>query len=362
MKIIDNITPNNHLVKVTAFMKDSDEIVIASPFLMSDFTKFLNSVEIKPKSKIKIITTLHPKSPDQPNKVGALLSIVRHPALAQKSVDISIAINNNLHGKIYLFKSNGLVRGIISSANFTNKGLASNHEWGVEIEDVEVLSKIWQDLEKTIEIENISTASLETLYYEAQKYLKNNPPLKQEINLDLISLLPKNKTKIYTGKNYWLKPIGVSEDPVPTGRKFDALEQKLNFSKRPSSVEIGDILIAYGVGVRRILSIYRIASTPSLVTQEEIAEVNWLERWPWYVIGENLTPDFGREWWKHGLNPFQLEKVFKTVHPEVPITAKGTYTLGRLNFGHDKVDLKREFAEFLVGKIVEANKKVQQGS
>ena len=361
MNIINNLSANNHFAKVTELLKTCSEITIASPYLMSDYTNFLNSNGIKKNANIRIITTLQKNSIEQISKIKSLISFVKHPKISENNINVSISVNNKLHGKIYIFKDTDKNCGIITSANFTNNGLVGHHEWGVEINDREVLRQIAEDIESTIEVRNISLIELDNLYKAVQNFTSNIKIPNQEIELDLIGLLPtvENLINLPSNTNYWLKPIGVSENPVVIGRKFNELQQILHFSKRrPNSVKIGDTVICYGVGTTQILSIYRVSSTPIKVTQEEIDNKKGLERWPWYVIGENLTPNYGNEWWNHKLNPFRLRDDFKSQYPNIPITFVGGETLGAINQGNDKLNLRREFAEFIINKVISINRQI----
>ena len=361
MNIINNLSANNHFAKVTELLKNSSEITIASPFLMPDYSKFLDSNGIKKNANIRIITTLQKNSIEQINKIKSLISFVKHPKISENNINVSISINNKLHGKIYVFNDNNISCGIISSANFTNNGLIGNHEWGVEINDKEILRQIMEDIESTIEVKNITLIELDNLYKAVQNFTENKKIPNQEIELDLIGLLPTTNKLIDlpSNTNYWLKPIGVTENPIQIGQPYSELQRRLQFSKgRPNSVKIGDVLICYGVGSTQILSIYRVASGPIKVTQEEIDKERWLERWPWYVIGENLTPNFGSEWWKYGLNPFRLMDKFLLQSPNSAITTVGGKSLGAINQGKDKLNLNRTFAMFMMNQVVEINRQI----
>ncbi len=153
-----------------------------------------------------------------------------------------------------------------------------------------------------------------------------------------------------------MKPIGVTDSPVEEGRLFNELETMLNFSKlRPTGVKPNNILIAYEVGTTKILAIYRVTSFPEHVTEEQIQETDWFERWPWYVTGHNLTPNFGSNWWTHNLYINTLKDEYLTANPDEPITAVGGPTLGALNFGKDKLKLSPDFARFIIDQVVQIN-------
>ena len=153
----------------------------------------------------------------------------------------------------------------------------------------------------------------------------------------------------------WLKPIGHTESPIETGRKFDEINPRLHFSKRrPTGVKIDDIIITYGVGARAILSVYKVLSEPKYITEEEI-KAGYDERWPWYVIGENLTPKFGNKWWEFDLKHKELAEEYLSEHPEMPITDAGTQSFGAFNFGQDKLHLDHKFGNWLFNKIITQN-------
>jgi len=180
----------------------------------------------------------------------------------------------------------------------------------------------------------------------------------RDIDLNLTDLLssPSWTTELDDTITYWLKPIGVTDSPVEEGRLFTELDTMLNFSKlRPNGVTPNNILIAYGVGSTKILAIYRVTSFPEHVTQEQIQETDWLERWPWYVTGNNLTPNFGGAWWTHNLYINTLKDQYLAANPDHPITAVGGPTLGALNFGKDKLKLSPDFARYIIDQVVEIN-------
>ena len=360
MEILNNLSTNNHKLRIGKLFGQSEKIVIASPFLMPRFDDFLNSISIKANSEIEIITTLQPNSIEQIRKVDSLLSLMKHPQIVEKNIRVTISINNKLHGKIYSFKGDKIDNIIISSANFTQNGLTNNHEWGIEIAKKSTVETIRKELKQSLQKSGITLIELENMKEACDKFKEKNEVPNQKIELNLVSLIPTDISTDEFPKNitFWIKPIGVTEDPIPVGRKFERLEQKLNFStnKKPN-VKIGDVLICYGVGAKQILSIYRVEELPEYETKEEIEKEPWLERWAWYVVGKNLTPNFGGEWWTHNLNAFELVKEFKEFNSDIPITKSGGDTLGGLNYGHDKLRLKREFAEFIIKKVIEINRK-----
>ena len=165
--------------------------------------------------------------------------------------------------------------------------------------------------------------------------------------------LPKiwNSPKTIKENRYWLKPIGVSESPITEDRIFNNQFLDLHFAVSPNSVRKNDILIAYGIGAKRILGVFKATTNGIEMTLEEQEEEEWTKRWPYYVESENLTPSFGENWMKHNLYASDLVEEFLNNNIEKHITFKGGNTLGALNFKKDKIRLSNEFAEFIILKI-----------
>ncbi|TOF96706.1 hypothetical protein, partial [Vibrio parahaemolyticus] len=153
---------------------------------------------------------------------------------------------------------------------------------------------------------------------------------------------------------YFLKPIGTQEDPVllEEQRDFSDLHQNLHFSKKkPKGVSKGDIVITAGVGSGSLLSYFKVTGSLFHVTDEEIKQEAWKERWPWYMEGQNHSCDFGGSWWEHDIKRNTVLEEFRQLYPKTPVTKSGNFNLGTLNFGNDKVQITKEFGEFLISKI-----------
>jgi HKD family nuclease len=361
MRILNNFeTSHNHYSRIKELVSESDKIIIVSPFLMSDFNAFFDDLNLDSLKHIHLITTLKPKSFDQIMKVNSLLTFVELPIFINKDVEFKISINNRLHGKIYIFKkSNNSFKAIITSANFTDSGLSYNHEWGVEISDIKEIDNIESTIIKSIGINNISKEDIYKLNEISNKYLEEQPNTEiREIDLNLSSFLNSNLiSELGDTVNYWLKPIGVTDNPVEPSRKFDDIETDLHFSKlRPTGVKINDILICYGVGTGKILSIYKAISLPLMVTEEDIKEETWMERWPWYIKSKNLTSTYGSKWSNFDLNIGQLASEYLNQNENNFILANGSRSLGGLNWGKDKLRLSIDFAKFMIDKTLFNNK------
>lgn len=362
-KLIDNLSKEqNHKTRLKELFEVSDSVLIASPFLMPNFSTFLNEIDISNLKKIHLITTLVPRSLDQFHKVQSLISFLEVTEVALNQLDWRISLNNKLHGKIYIFKSKGEhISMIISSANFTDSGLERNHEWGVEISEKLSIREIESSIINSIEIQSISIDEIRGMQKLVKDYKAENPTNDQKkVDLILTNLLvtPDFAVNLDEKVNYWLKPIGVTGSPIGEDEVFENINVGLgilHFAVRPIGIKLNDILIVYGVGSTKILSIYRVNSKPQYVIQQEIDQVSWYKRWPWYLNGENLTPEFGSIWWEQNLRINGLGYSFLKSNPLETLTAVGGRTLGALNHGSDKLKLNYGFAKYIIQRVVDTN-------
>lgn len=352
MEIINNLG-NTHLKTIYSLLTQCEEVIIVSPFLLEDFmTVFNNQSNFPVLKKIKLVTTLKPNDLDLIRKVRSLESLLSVSDCFD--VDVEVFINNKLHGKIYIFKSGNSKKGIITSANFTNLGLNKNHEWGVLISDIPHINFLESEVWDSIEYGKLTKKEVEKIIKEINKYsFPENLQETPQINIDLTTLLEstkKNEIEILGSPTYWIKPIGTSQDPVHSDWIFSEIKTHLTFAKHPASVNIGDILLAYGVGDRRIVSIYKVSDYPFAISKEELKKEPWRERWPWCIPCENLSPKYGVEWSNFNLYIGSLASEFILSNPTENLTSR-SQSLGGLNYGHDKLRLNYKFAKFIISKI-----------
>lgn len=148
--------------------------------------------------------------------------------------------------------------------------------------------------------------------------------------------------------SYWFKPVGSAEDQISDDWTYEEDEKRMHFSKRqPRSVLIGDILIAFAAGKKKLISIYRVTSSPQHASEDEIANAPWQERWPWHVQADNLTPLFSERWASENLTYGRLQTEFLESGAGATVTPKGTVITGGLLRGKDKLRLTREFGEYV---------------
>ncbi|MFH1049655.1 MAG: hypothetical protein V1779_01850 [bacterium] len=202
-------------------------------------------------------------------------------------------------------------------------------------------------------VKELSTNNLLMLKSKVDEFNDSGKQIRNhKIDLDLNDYLKdKEKFVCLNGKvNYWLKPIGVSGHPI--SNIAVKIEEKLGFSKiRPSGIKINDILIVYAVGLRKILSVFKSVSVPFKATNQQKKVDPDKIRWPWSILANNITPDFSRSWWNNNLLITELADNFSIKYPKIPLTYVGGKNINALNYGHDKIKLNKDFAEFIIGKI-----------
>jgi hypothetical protein len=276
------------------------------------------------------------------------------------SIKYEVRVDNKLHGKIYIAAKSGIpIGGIITSANFTERGLTSSHEWGVEIDDIHMLHNIIGDLMKVCS-DPLSYNEIEDIIKTIDTYAKENPPVyeskpKLEVTNHFKSKMKDKEQKIHLLKNmqlpsdtkFFIKPVGSSDNPFSEKRLLSTGIQELHFSKRrPNAVQPGDILICYGVGPTKLLGYFRVLSLP-------IKSINENDRWPWSVEAENLSPKYSSSWSSFNNT---LSSVQASYGNEKELTYVGGKSLGALNFGADKIRLKEPFAHHIISIITESVK------
>lgn len=340
MRIISNTSNFNHAACLHTLCKQADELVIASPFCFPNFETFVSDIA-KDDSirKITFITTM--KNEEAVEKIDALLSFRK--AMGEHGICWQIRIDNMLHGKVYVFKkSNAPFAAIITSANLTQHGLTQNHEWGCLIEDVKAIDGVEKQLLTDADIE-LTSEKLSLIKEKADKarkegWKKEKP---QEIQIDDILTLPT----IPGGARFFIKPIGSIDNKVRSLTDKDFKEQ--HFAKRPSAVRIGDILITYAVGSRKIVSVFQVTSSANKTNMPN-------DRWHWYVEVKNLTERLSETWTEKSLIATDIARGYAEKYNK-PVTQRGGYNLNGLRRGNDKIQLTDEFGRYLFGIAMKAN-------
>jgi hypothetical protein len=349
MEIINNRTQNNHNEIIIQYFKSSDEAIIVSPFLSKSF-EFFEFKKIKHLKKLTLITTLKNDYNEQLCKINFFKKILEFGRT--ESIEIVILIDNSLHGKIYVFKKDDkYLKAIISSANFTLNGLKLNNEWGVSFEDSDKIEEITLDLLSNIVLEPVNIYNLNKIKDKFNKLQKPIHITNNTINLVGFLNIKSNPLNLSTKTNYFLKPIGSSGNLISVDSKFNIPLEQLHFSKYPRSLKLGDILITYAVGYKKVLSIFKIISETKNTNIEG-------DRWPYFVMGENLTRYYGNEWNNYNIH-ITTEKNIFIDNTKMNATPSGKNSYGSLQQGSDKLEITREFGDYLINKIVDINKEIK---
>ena len=339
MKIITN-EKNNHLSYIKKIASKSDNIIIASPFLAEDITKLIT--EMPTIKNITLYTTLQ-KYADTAHKIITLYHLYEY--CNKNEIELNIKIDDNLHGKVYLFYKGITERGfLLTSGNFTENGLVNNHEYGIYIENAEK-QKEMKDILLTANTYDLSYKQLSEIYKEAVGFIEKQIVVKTE-KFKVNKFINKKPSVTQKGKQrFFIKPVGTSKkhfvesDIIKDG-------EKLGFGSYPRAIRKGDILLLHSVGPSSIVGYYAVTS------DEPVKEI-WSEddRWPWKVEVECHSSKFTENWWHHNLKTRNLVNEFLEINPGKHITEAGGDTVGGLLWGSDKLQITKEFAQFIFEKI-----------
>ncbi|MBB2483500.1 NgoFVII family restriction endonuclease [Bacillus sp. APMAM] len=347
MQIISN-TASNHYSHIKDILSGANELHIISPFLMESFDVFFDEIQDMGIKHISLTTTLKDNNSDLLKKSNSLHSFCFNCVM--QGIDYKVYIDNKLHGKIYIASLNGQpLHAIITSANFTEAGLGSNHEWGVQINNSIQISSLINEI-SNIRSQPLSNEEISSIIERIDKYSDSfGVPKKPQFDLK-ISDLVKQKQKIISSNSdvrFFIKPVGWSDRPFSIHRTLSNDVEKLHFSKRkPAAVRIGDILICYAVGSTKLLGYFEVIDEPKFLKDAD--------RWPWEVKGKNLFPDYSKRW-----NSFNntLSSIMNSYDSGLPVTYVGGKSLGALNFGADKVRLNEQFAIHIIKVIQDSIQK-----
>ena len=114
--------------------------------------------------------------------------------------------------------------------------------------------------------------------------------------------------------------------------------------------------LTYGVGCGYILSVFKVKSDePYYASDEDVNDEPWKERWPWSVEAENLSIHFAKRCHEYKLKISDVKDDFLNHFPQACITASGSNSFGRFNFGGDKLKLNPMFAKYIIQQIFSLN-------
>jgi HKD family nuclease len=347
VRILNNID-SRHFDELKQFVAGSDELHIVSPFLMESFDIFFDEIiansEIK---RIVLVTKLKDNDPDLLRKANSLHSFLFN--CLTNSIAFRVHEDSKLHGKIYIAHKNGVpIRGIITSANFTDNGLNQNHEWGVLVEDQEALKKLIADIGK-VSSHALTREELQGIIENIDIYAKNEEVHKvPKFDLEVGHLFKKKTVELKPDVRYFIKPVGSSDRPFETTRKLNSDFEKMHFSRRPTPVRIGDILICNGVGTTKLLGYFEVISEPYIWDSTS--------QWSWELEVKNLCPEYSESWNTFNNTIGSIVASYDHVHP---VTNVGGCTLGALQFGRGRIQLTEEFAKHVI-ELMEGSVKAKK--
>jgi HKD family nuclease len=348
IRVVQN-KEEHHLGEVKDLLASSNEFLIASPFISLTAIEKMKNWLTAGLQKLTLITTLKEKDPDQLKKVPILMELYRLKKM--RGFNLSVKIDNQLHGKVYIGKKDSNYTGaIVTSANFTENGLENNHEWGFYVNDQNVISDIhYQILEDaTVELAEKDLVKMKQWMEENQAEDVKSPTVDVSF-IDMIEkpILERRATTI-GGVTYWLKPLGKSPHPVPPTRLFGDEAHQITFTtKNPRGIANGDILLAYSVVSQQMISVFEATDKRGVLTK--FANPGD-ERWPNYIWCKNLTPSYGANWPARGLTFSGLRDEFLKLFPTYTILPSGN-KLNGMQWGADHIKTMPEFGEFAVNRM-----------
>jgi HKD family nuclease len=356
-------TLKNHRELIQFLMQKSTKVTIVSPFLMTDFKSFFDSLDIE-STEFELITTCAPIGSEQftkPFQMKNFGDTLR--GITQKWPTIHLI--NSLHSKIYLFYKQKIpLCAIVSSANFTNNGLFKNHETGILTTNQKIFKNLEDEIQTSLDFVNLAQFQLDTLCVIAEHMKKLIRYEKQEnIDIGLLKNIEKNCTpsignreiKLRENTQYYISLSGVSDRPVlpKDKRKYDEAHTDLWFAKEPKNMKLGDCILLVAVGGKCFLSYYSIASAVFERNEEEKREDCNYNRWPYYAYANNLSLNYGEKWFETPLYYGDIIEKFKIEYPNINVTSTGKDTfVGAIQMGHSYIKVTKEFGEF-VKKIID---------
>lgn len=340
MEIVTNAKKSNHHQTLCKLAAKADNLIIVSPFITDDISKMIG--ELTTIKNITLYTTLQ-KYDDTAQKAIVLYKFYEY--CKGKDIDLLIKIDDDLHGKVYLFYNGINPKGfVLTSGNFTENGLVNNHEYGLCIEDADK-QKEMADILTSVNTYDLSYAQLCEIYDEALRFIKKHPAIPQE-KFKVHKLINKKPSATQNDSvKYYLKPIGTSQEPFIKPMVIKEVDM-LGFGQNPKTMQKGDVLLLHSVGPSSIVGYYVVISNETVYDKKDNND-----RWPWKVEAECHSSKFSAEWWEYELKTQELVGNFLEQNPGKHITSAGGDTLGALQWGRDRLQITKEFAQFIISKI-----------
>ncbi|OPY88872.1 MAG: hypothetical protein A4E72_01264 [Syntrophus sp. PtaU1.Bin208] len=362
--VVDNqniaIEYRNHFELIRFLLQLSDAAFFVSPFLYEDFSSFFAGLNLRG-MEIELVTSCAPRGTDQLKKPFSLRSF---GSLAEASTGNwpTIGVDQALHSKIYVFFKGGMpFAGIITSANLTGRGLQINHEAGVLLRDKTMLLQLVGGVQANLDYVNISKYQVDQLC-TAATIMSREVSAAKDYEIGLKNILNNFCTpsagnrgvRIRESAEYYIKVSGVTDKPIlaEDQRPFDEPHCELSFAKSPDNIRLGDCLLQVAVGGMCFLSYYACASPVFERSAKEKDSDPDYKRWPYYVFANNLSLNYGRDWFKKPLYYNDVIKRFKAKYPSISVTKAGKdHFIGAIQLGHSYIRVTSEFGKFVRHEI-----------
>lgn len=348
VELIEN-SGNKHLDELRALLSASSAAVIASPFISEEAVDGIKKCFSGGFKELTLVTTMKQEGYDQVKKVPVLLKL--YSVLKALLIKLTLRIDDELHGKVYVgIKNDEYVGAIVTSANFTGNGLWKHHEWGVFFNEQEKIQKMCEQLlnEATQTIDENDLRLMHKWIKEHQVKAEGSPKMMTNL-MDLIPPAIISRGKKIT---YWLKPLGTSDDRVPETLKFDDEIHEITFAKGVTNIKEDDVIIAYAVKTRKIISVFTATKENGVKTS---FKNNKEKKWPYYVKCKNHSKTFGANWASEKLTLDYLKCSFLKKNPTGEVRLGGR-DFNPMRRGLDRLKLTDEFATFVINKVVERNR------
>jgi hypothetical protein len=270
----------------------------------------------------------------------------------KNKIDLKVYCNDNLHGKVYLLYKEDKPKGFfVTSANFTDKGLKNNQEYGIfadnDISQNDMLNSIMENDYDEITLEDVIRIENKSKEFEEKNAVKNIPVFKAK---DYIIGERKQKSEI----RYFLKVLGSKDSPYEEKRNIKkdnpiGISEKCYNRHKNRLPRKDDIFICHGAGKDRAC----IVGYCKLTTDAPSKEIGGDgDKWNYKYYIEDLNEEYSSHWYEYHLSmkTNSLRKEFiENIMPNQKIALEGNPL--KINFEQGLIELSEEFAQFVIDKI-----------
>ncbi len=117
-------------------------------------------------------------------------------------------------------------------------------------------------------------------------------------------------------RTFWVKRVGDPKIAFEQSTKYRLNRVKLDFAKKPATLQVGAIVIAYSVGEPRVLYVAECYTPARQATVVERAQAHWPANGRWTMWGINLTPEYGTCWNNRAIHLEQMYTAFQLAQTE----------------------------------------------